>query len=175
MSQSVPEIDNGLRYLAYHLAACEENYWVVCGRVCETMREAALAVFQCSYLFSETILMSTVLLVDDDVNLVEALTDLFELDGHMVLTAHNGREGLQRLQDGPQPGLILVDLMMPEMDGWEFLRQKNADPALAGIPTIAMSGTNTERPEGALDFFHKSSDIVRLRSRVNHWLNNAPA
>ena len=119
--------------------------------------------------------MSTVLLVDDDVRLLEALTDLFELDGHVVLTAHNGREGFQRLQGGLQPGLILVDLMMPEMDGWEFLRQKNADPALAGIPTIAMSGTNTERPEGALEFFRKSSDIVRLRSLVNHWLNKVPA
>jgi CheY-like chemotaxis protein len=119
--------------------------------------------------------VSTILLIDDDVQLAAAITDLFELDGHAVITAHNGRQGLDRLHRGAPPSLILLDLAMPEMDGWEFLRQKSADPAIADIPTVVMSGSIAERPEGVIDFFRKPVDTARLRSLVSRLSNQAPS
>jgi CheY-like chemotaxis protein len=83
---------------------------------------------------------SIVLIVDDDVDLLEAVSLILERRGYRVLTATNGEQALEQLRDGPRPSLILIDLMMPGMDGWS-LRQKLLDnPAQADIPTVVLSG-----------------------------------
>jgi DNA-binding response OmpR family regulator len=81
-----------------------------------------------------------VLVVDDDPSiqgfLAEALTD----EGYGVRTAANGREALSVL-DTWRPDLILLDLMMPEMDGWAFRAEQRAIPAVADVPVIVFSAT----------------------------------
>ena len=84
-----------------------------------------------------------VLIVDDDPVARKALALVFEHQGYPVVQAANGQEALKRLRDGPPPGLILLDLMMPIMDGWEFLQRQKQDPALAGIPVVIISAADT--------------------------------
>jgi signal transduction histidine kinase len=79
------------------------------------------------------------LLVEDDISIRLALTDMLEDEGFAVTTATNGREALDALHRGPAPDVILLDLMMPVMDGWEFRVEQRSDPMLAGIPLLAMS------------------------------------
>ncbi|NEX63068.1 response regulator [Noviherbaspirillum galbum] len=62
-----------------------------------------------------------ILIIEDEPDLRETLKDLLEISGFKVLTAANGREGLERIQSAGEPCLILLDLMMPVMNGWQFL------------------------------------------------------
>ncbi len=84
--------------------------------------------------------MARVLVVDDDADIREGLRDILEDEGHDVAEARNGQDALARLRAlVPAPDLILLDLMMPVMDGLEFRRQQLLDPALAGIPVVVLS------------------------------------
>ncbi|AEI64041.1 response regulator [Corallococcus macrosporus] len=82
--------------------------------------------------------MKRLLIVDDELAIVEALQDILSVEGYDIVTAFNGAEGLQRLADG-KPDLVLLDLMMPVMDGREMLRRMREDPRLRGIPVVVMS------------------------------------
>ena len=79
------------------------------------------------------------LLVEDDPDVAHMLSTLCELEGHSVLRAAHGREALEVLRGGVRPDVILLDLMMPVMDGWQFRRQQREDPELADIPVIVLS------------------------------------
>ena len=83
---------------------------------------------------------TTVLVVEDDFDLCDALVPILEYEGHRVVSAANGREALDRLQAMPPPSVILLDLMMPVMDGWQFREEQLHDPKLAGIPVVIVSG-----------------------------------
>lgn len=80
-----------------------------------------------------------VLVVDDHLDTREALAVCVEADGYTVVTAANGREALDLLRAGLRPCVILMDLMMPVMSGYEFRERQLSEPALAGIPFIAYS------------------------------------
>jgi CheY-like chemotaxis protein len=80
-----------------------------------------------------------VLVVDDDFDLLDALCEVLGDAGYGVARASNGFEALQILAEQPPPDLILLDLMMPIMDGHSFRRVQLADPRLAAIPTVALS------------------------------------
>jgi CheY-like chemotaxis protein len=92
--------------------------------------------------------MGTILIVDDHCASREALRQLVEKNGRAVVTAGDGEEALNRVRSIPPPTLILLDLSMPRMNGWEFLHNKTADPTIAGIPTIVVSGSSSELPAG---------------------------
>ena len=77
-----------------------------------------------------------ILVVDDDESTRECLKLLLEAHGYSVMTAGNGYEALGILHEGTMPGLILLDLMMPEMDGYQFRQQQVAEPPLAEIPVV---------------------------------------
>ncbi len=81
----------------------------------------------------------TVLLVEDDFDLRDALVPILEDEGHRVVSAANGKEALDRLHDMPKPSVILLDLMMPVMSGEEFRAEQLRDPALASIPVVVVS------------------------------------
>ena len=81
-----------------------------------------------------------ILIVEDDPDNCETLGEILEIEGYRVVKAIHGQEALDLLIGGFSPCLILLDLMMPVMDGWEFRRQQKANPALATIPVIVMSG-----------------------------------
>ena len=90
--------------------------------------------------------MATVLVVDDEPLIAMALEAALEDAGYAVATAANGRQGLERLAEAPRPDLVLLDMMMPVMNGPAMLAAMAADPALAGIPVVVLSSL----PEGAI-------------------------
>ena len=80
-----------------------------------------------------------VLIIDDDSGSREALAELLSGKGYTVATAQDGADALAYLRTGQRPGVILLDLMMPGTDGWDFRAQQKRDHSLAGIPVIAVS------------------------------------
>jgi CheY-like chemotaxis protein len=86
-----------------------------------------------------------VLVVDDDPDIRDALCELLEDEGYRVVSAANGSEALAHLRSGELPCVILLDLMMPVMDGWEFRRQQQADPGLSSIPVVVITAAGNHR------------------------------
>jgi CheY-like chemotaxis protein len=88
---------------------------------------------------------SKVLVVDDDPNLVRLMTKFLTLEGFAPVPAGNGQEALAYLRGGGGARVILLDLRMPVMDGWTFRREQQADPSLAGIPIVILSGVDADQ------------------------------
>src|SRR5689334_2322531 len=80
--------------------------------------------------FIWVLFMDTILIVDDEVTTRDTLTELLERDGREIVTAGDGKEALELLAKVPRPCLIVLDLMMPGMDGWKFLQRQSADPSI---------------------------------------------
>jgi CheY-like chemotaxis protein len=92
----------------------------------------------------------SVLVIDDDDFGRETLGQILEATGYRVLRAPTGAEALQRLRAGPLPGLIILDLLMPSVDGWEFCAQRQSDPRLADIPVIIVSALDAPVADSGL-------------------------
>jgi CheY-like chemotaxis protein len=110
-----------------------------------------------------------VLIVEDDADLREMMAQLLSLEG---LSVANGREALEYLRNGHErPNVILLDLMMPVMDGWEFRRKQQADPAVADVPVIVLSALDPSRAAAvAADaFLKKPLDFDRLLQLVRSY------
>ena len=105
-----------------------------------------------------------VLIVEDDHDLREMMAQLLTLEGYDTTTVANGREALEYLHGRPIPHVILLDLMMPVMDGWEFHRRMTADPTLAPVPVIVLSALDHVRAANlhAAAFLKKPLDFDRL-------------
>ena len=113
-----------------------------------------------------------VLIVEDDADLREMMAQLLSLEGYNTATVANGREALDYLHDGHErPDVILLDLMMPVMDGWEFRRKQQADPSLADVPVIVLSALDQSRAVdvNAEAFLKKPLDFDRLLQLVRHY------
>jgi CheY-like chemotaxis protein len=80
-----------------------------------------------------------ILIVDDDKEVRSALAELLEGEGYTVAGAPNGHEALQLMRGGFHPAVILLDLMMPGMDGWDFRSEQQRDPAFARVPVVIVS------------------------------------
>jgi CheY-like chemotaxis protein len=115
-----------------------------------------------------------VLIVEDDADLREMMAQLLTLEGYGAVTAANGRDALDYLQRGDYPDIILLDLMMPVMDGWEFRRRQTANPALANVPVIVLSALDQSRAAdlGGAAFLKKPLDFDRLLSLVRQYCRN---
>jgi CheY-like chemotaxis protein len=86
-----------------------------------------------------------VLVVDDDEEIREVITEALVGEGYVVRCASNGKKAIEQLQAGLRPGVILLDLMMPVMDGWQFRSRQLADPQLASIPVVIISAGSEVR------------------------------
>jgi CheY-like chemotaxis protein len=83
-----------------------------------------------------------VLIVEDDDDLRDGLAELLQDEGHAVQTASNGREALDFLSSHPAPCIILLDLMMPVMNGEQFRCAQLADPALSSVPVVVLTASH---------------------------------
>lgn len=113
-----------------------------------------------------------VLVIDDDDALRTSLQELLELDGFVVVTARNGREALDMLNSGELPALILLDFMMPVMNGTQFLALRQRDPRLRKIPVVILSAWTREWPGQAMGVEHvlsKPIDPERLLELMNRY------
>jgi CheY-like chemotaxis protein len=112
-----------------------------------------------------------VFVVEDDVDTRDMLGRFLELEGFHVELASNGKQALERLNGGVRPRVILLDLMMPVMDGWQFRREQVRDPELARIPVIAVSAAGRDRIAelGANAYLAKPVDLEQLLERVNYY------
>jgi CheY-like chemotaxis protein len=94
----------------------------------------------------------SILVVDDEAEIRQLISAVLTEEGYTVAQATNGREALAYLRAAPTlPCVILLDLMMPIMNGWEFLRARQNYPLLATIPTVAISAVRTFATATALD------------------------
>jgi CheY-like chemotaxis protein len=109
-----------------------------------------------------------VLVVEDDADLRAMMAQMLTMEGFAPMLATNGQDALDVLRTGPLPHVILLDLMMPVMDGWQFSEQQRRDPALARIPVIVMTAAPEQRLSGvnATAVFQKPVDFAGLLSAV---------
>jgi CheY-like chemotaxis protein len=102
---------------------------------------------------------STVLVVEDDPDAREAISEILRTEGHRPVEVADGREALKSLRGGLRPCLIILDMLMPGMDGWQFRRAQCADESLAKIPVVVVSGVRAARNSamqgGAVAFLSK--------------------
>jgi CheY-like chemotaxis protein len=112
-----------------------------------------------------------VMIVDDDEGTLDALGGLLEIEGYSVDRARNGREALDALAAArEEPGLILLDLKMPVMDGWQFLAERAKDPATHRTPVVLLSGLPyIPNAPGVADFLSKPIDAKRLLDCVRRF------
>jgi HAMP domain-containing protein/signal transduction histidine kinase/response regulator RpfG family c-di-GMP phosphodiesterase len=118
-----------------------------------------------------------VLVIDDDIRNVFALTSTLEQRGMKVVFAENGREGIERLHQHPNTDVVLLDIMMPEMDGYETARAIRSMPRFEHLPIIsltakAMKGDREKAiAAGASDYITKPVDVDQLLSMMRVWLD----
>jgi CheY-like chemotaxis protein len=111
-----------------------------------------------------------ILLVEDDVSTRVAMALVLEFEGYQVVAVENGQQALDHLRRAAPPCVILLDLMMPLLDGWGFRDQQQRDPALAAIPLIVLSGDGSVKHTAAFQeaagFLQKPVDIDKLLASV---------
>ena len=115
-----------------------------------------------------------VLIVDDDPDLLDVTSFVIESEGIAVATARNGQEALAVLRAGGLPGLVLLDLMMPVMNGWEFLAEVAKDPALDAIPVVVLTAAEHAEVPGAAEVLTKPMDLAALLRVVERYVRGGP-
>lgn len=117
-----------------------------------------------------------ILLVDDDVRNVYALSSVLEMHGMKILFAENGREALEMLAKNEDIDLVLMDIMMPEMDGYEAIKRIRLDDKRKELPVIALTAKAMKEDRekcleaGASDYIMKPVHSDQLLSLISVWL-----
>ncbi len=111
-----------------------------------------------------------ILVIEDDSDMRALMVEALSRDGHVVEDASDGVEGLQCAREHT-PDLILLDLVMPTMDGWTFLEEQRRDARLASVPVVLVSGCPEEQVEGldAEAYLSKAYDLDEVRAFVERW------
>jgi two-component system, chemotaxis family, chemotaxis protein CheY len=124
----------------------------------------------------------TVLLAEDDLEIRDILQDLLEAEGYDVIPASHGRQALEFLQAARGdkdrlPDLVVLDLMMPLVDGNKVLETMKNDPLLAPIPVVVLSAVARERPAGAAAFLRKPIPLQKFFDTIKGFVeaNLAPS
>jgi CheY-like chemotaxis protein len=105
----------------------------------------------------------SILVIEDDDGVRETLRLVLDIEGYPVFTAANGQEGLELLPKLSHPCLILLDLMMPIMDGWAFAEAIDRDPVLATIPVVVVTAF-----EGELVSLKKKCGVIKKPIDLDH-------
>lgn len=116
-----------------------------------------------------------ILLVDDEAGFAELLRDLLTMDGYIVELAHNGEEGLEKLKTY-MPDVIISDIMMPKMNGFEMFKNVKVDPSISNIPFLFITGFSDSRmlqearSIGVFGILTKPIDIEQIEKRLSELL-----
>jgi len=116
-----------------------------------------------------------ILLVDDEEGLAELLRDLLEMDGYTVVIAHNGEEALEKLNEF-KADVIISDIKMPRMNGFEMFKHIKASPATASIPVLFISGhrdinvLEEARKLGVFGILEKPVDMEKIQRKLQELL-----
>ena len=114
-----------------------------------------------------------ILVIDDDKELCEFMVDILTPDGYRVITAENGEIGLKMAREN-KPGVILLDVMMPVLDGYGFLDAQRADPTIASIPIIVLSaGVMLDRIPKEIPRLPKPPALLVLFALIESKMNQA--
>jgi CheY-like chemotaxis protein len=114
-----------------------------------------------------------VLIVDDEQDLLDVTSFVLESEGFRVQTAKNGSEALEILRGGTRPELVLLDMMMPVMNGWEFLEAIARIPAFRTIPVVVLTAAGTTSIPGAAEILRKPFDLGMLVTVVERHASGA--
>lgn len=120
----------------------------------------------------------SILIVEDDPDVLDTLRGLLRAFGYHVEVAYDGNSGLKVLRTGFRPNVILLDLMMPNMDGYRFYETQRSDPTLSMIPTMVITADTraTKEKLGVDDCFHKPFDPEALLEAIKrHCSRSSPA
>ena len=116
---------------------------------------------------------AVILVVEDDEDSRRALINVLEDHGFNVIALDRCETATEALRVNPRPNLIMLDLMMPAMEGWEFLQFLQDDPDLRAIPTLVMTAFPRENLRVSADVvLHKPLDYDRLISAVRHLIGS---
>jgi CheY-like chemotaxis protein len=125
----------------------------------------------------EVLIGRTVLLVDDDARNIFALSSVLERRGMKVLSATTGKEAIALIESTPDLAMVLMDIMMPEMDGYQTIATVRENPAYRRLPIVALTakamvGDREKCLEaGATDYLAKPVNIDQLLSALRTWLH----
>lgn len=111
----------------------------------------------------------TVLVVDDDPDLLEVTRFVLEGEGFGVETANDGAEALELLRAGTLPDLVLLDLMMPVMNGWQFLEEIAKTPSFKAVPIVVLTAAGSVEVHGAEEILRKPIDLKVLVAAVERY------
>jgi CheY-like chemotaxis protein len=114
-------------------------------------------------------MIHTVLVVEDEKELREMMREALELNGYAVVTAEEGREALEKIESIEHVCLVLLDLLMPGMNGWEFFMQMRARPEFASVPVVVHSSAPGRAPAGVTRVFRKPVLLDRLLAIVEEF------
>ncbi len=111
------------------------------------------------------------MIVEDDPDIREVLSQVLEFEGYSVCGAENGSDALDILRAGTKPNLIILDLMMPVMDGWQFRAEQKQDPGWAAIPVVILSADGNVYQKaatiGAVGYLKKPVELETLIDTVS--------
>ena len=108
----------------------------------------------------------TVLVVEDEDDLRSMMRDVLEFNGYAVVAVEEGQRALDALERLDHVCLVLLDLLMPGMNGWDFFDKMRARPELASVPVIVHSSAPGKAPEGVTGVLQKPLELERLLSVV---------
>jgi CheY-like chemotaxis protein len=115
-----------------------------------------------------------ILVVEDDDDAREAMVALLRMKGYRAVPAGNGKEALDYLHRAPVPDLIILDLWMPVMDGWQFRAEQIKDPRLKKVPVIVVTALSDRDDLDANEVIIKPVDVNRLLTTVGHYCGREP-
>jgi CheY-like chemotaxis protein len=115
-----------------------------------------------------------ILVVEDDDDAREAMVALLQMKGYRAVPAGNGKEALDYLHKAPVPDLIILDLWMPVMDGWQFRAEQIKDPRLKKVPVIVVTALSDRDDLDANEVIIKPVDVDRLLTSVSQYCRREP-
>jgi CheY-like chemotaxis protein len=146
-------------------------------RVVADLAESKQALLERLHRSDDDLRGRSVLVVDDDVRNIFALSSALERRGMRVLTATTGREAVSTLEASPQVAIALMDIMMPDMDGYETIRTIRKNPSFRRLPIVALTAKAMKGDRekcldaGASDYLAKPVNTEQLLSSLRMWLH----